>query len=140
MSESFRIELSSSPRLLQVIRAVVSQYGRLLDLGEGEIFRLKTAVDEACANAIRHSYGGDAGQRLILTFTLSEDRLEILLRDFGKKPDPERLRPQKEDPTTPGGLGLPLILNVMDEVAYDLSLEKGCALRMVKYLRGRDGG
>ncbi len=123
MSESFRIELSSSPRLLQVVRAVVSQYGRLLELAEEETFRLKTAVDEACANVIRHSYGGDTGQRIVLTFTLSEDRLEILLRDFGKKP---------------GGLGLPLILHVMDEVAYDLSPEKGSALRMVKYLRGRD--
>jgi serine/threonine-protein kinase RsbW len=139
VSESFRIELSSSPRLLQVVRAVVSQYGRLLALGEDETFRLKTAVDEACANVIRHSYGGDPGQPIVLTFTVSDDRLEILVRDFGTKPDPQRLKPQREDQAKPGGLGLPLILSVMDEVAYDLSPEKGSALRMVKYLRGRDG-
>lgn len=136
MSETFRIELSSSPRLLQVVRAVVAQYGLLLELGEEETYRLKAAVDEACANAIRHSYGGVAGRPIVLTFTLEEDRLEILLRDFGRKPDPDRLASQDLDGSRAGGLGLPLIRHVMDEVHYDLSPETGSALRMVKYLRG----
>ena len=134
VSETFQIELSSSPRLLQVLRAAVGQYGRSLDLGEEETHRLKAAVDEACTNIIRHSYGGAPDQRIVITFTLSEDRLEILLRDFGRKPDPARLEPREPDASRPGGLGLPLIRSVMDEVEFDLSHAEGTALRLVKYL------
>lgn len=139
MSETFQIEFSSSPRLLQVVRAAVGQYGRLLRLGEEETHRLKTAVDEACANIIRHSYGGDPG-RIVITFRLSDERLEILLRDFGRKPDPARLEPKAPEPSRPGGLGLPLIRTVMDEVEYDLSQAEGTTLRLVKYLAARAGG
>lgn len=133
-SETFQIEVSSSPRLLQVVRAAVAQYGRLLELGEEETQRLKTAVDEACANIIRHSYGGDPGQRIVITFNLSDVRLEILLRDFGRKPDPARLEARDPDTSRPGGLGLPLIRSVMDEVEFDLSHDRGTTLRLVKYL------
>ena len=133
-SERFHIELSSSPRLLQVVRAVVGQYGHLLHLGTEETHRLKSAVDEACANIIRHSYGGDPSQRIAITFTLSETRLEILLRDYGKKPDPARLEAKAPDTSRPGGLGLALIRSVMDEVEYDLNQAEGTALRLVKHL------
>jgi serine/threonine-protein kinase RsbW len=133
--ERFHIELSSSPRLLQVVRAVVGQCGHLLHLEAEETHRLKAAVDEACANIIRHSYGGDPTQRIAITFTLSETRLEIVLRDHGRKPDPARLHPKPPDTRHPGGLGLPLIRSVMDEVEYDLDQPEGTALRLVKYLR-----
>ena len=138
-SETFQIEVTSSPRLLQVVRAAVGQYGRLLDFTEEETHRLKAAVDEACANIIRHSYGGEAGQRIVITFILSDARLEILLRDFGRKPDPARLAPREADPSRPGGLGLPLIRSVMDEVEFDLSPERGTILRLVKHLKAKRG-
>ena len=138
-SETFQIELSSSPRLLQVVRAAVGQYGRLLDLSEEEAHRLKAAVNEACANIIRHGYGWDPGQRIVITFTLSDASLEILVRDFGRKPDPMHLEPREADPARPGGLGLPLIRSVMDEVEFDLSQERGTTLRLVKYLGRKPG-
>lgn len=134
MSETFQIEVSSSPRLLQVVRAAVAQYGRLLNLDEQETHRLTAAIDEACANIIRHSYGGDPSQRIVITFTLSDARLEILLRDFGRKPDAGRIQPRETDASRPGGLGLPLIRSVMDEVEFDLSRDRGTVLRLVKYL------
>ncbi len=134
VSETFQIEVSSSPRLLQVVRAAVAQYGRLLHFSEGETHRLKTAVDEACANIIRHSYGGDPGQRIVITFILSDARLEILLRDLGRKPDPARLEPREPDASRPGGLGLALIRSVMDEVEFELHQDRGTTLRLVKYL------
>jgi anti-sigma regulatory factor (Ser/Thr protein kinase) len=135
VKEIFRIEFSSSPRLLRVVRAAVGQVGGLAGLDEDETRRLVTAVDEACANAIRHSYGGDPGQRLILILTLRDDRLDIELRDFGKKPDPARVAPAAADTSRPGGLGLPLIRDVMDEVEFDLSAAQGTILRLAKRLR-----
>ena len=138
-SETFQIEVTSSPRLLQVVRAAVGQYGRLLDFPEEETHRLKTAVDEAITNIIRHSYGGEAGQRIVVTFVLSDAGLEIQLRDFGRKPDPARLKPREADLSRPGGLGLPLIRSVMDEVEFDLSPERGTILRLVKHLGAKRG-
>lgn len=138
VAETFQIEVSSTPRLLQVVRAAVGQYGRLLDLDEAETHRLKMAVDEACANIIRHSYGGEPGHRIVITFTLDPGRLEICLRDFGRKPEPGRLEPREPEPRDPGGLGLHLIRSVMDEVEFDLSAAQGTTLRLVKYL-GRAG-
>ena len=138
-SETFQIEVSSSPRLLQVVRAAVGQYGRLLDFTEEETHGLKAAVGEACANIIRHSYGGDPAQRIIITFILADAGLEILLRDFGRKPDPAHLEPREADAARPGGLGLALIRSVMDEVEFDLSPDRGTILRLVKHLKAKRG-
>jgi serine/threonine-protein kinase RsbW len=137
--EGLEIRLTSDPRWLQVLRAAVGQVGHLAGLDPATVDHLKLAVDEACANIIVHGYGGERGRPIVATLNLYPDRLEVRLRDFGKKVPLESIRPKELDPTRPGGLGVHLIYCCMDEVAYKSADGPGMELRMVKHLRGEAG-
>jgi serine/threonine-protein kinase RsbW len=137
--EGLEIRLTSDPRWLQVLRAAVGQVGHLAGLDPATVDHLKLAVDEACANIIVHGYGGERGRPIVATLNLYPDRLEVRLRDFGKKVPLESIRPKELDPTRPGGLGVHLIYCCMDEVEYKSADGPGMELRMVKHLRGGAG-
>jgi anti-sigma regulatory factor (Ser/Thr protein kinase) len=74
---------------------------------------------------------------------LYDDRIEIVLRDFGNGIDVEKLRKcvekrkrelERSGPVRPGGLGVMLIHSIMDKVHYKTSQNSGTVLRLVKYL------
>lgn len=139
-AETLEIRLTSDPRWLSVLRAAVGQIGHLAGLEPQAVDHLKLAIDEACTNVIRHAYEGRGGQPIVATFSLHPDRLEVRLRDFGKKVSPDSIRPLKPDPSRPGGLGVHLIHECMDEVAYEPADGEGMVLRLVKYLHGSSEG
>ena len=136
-TEHFEIRLTSDPRLLRVLRAAVGEIGFVAGLGSQEVDQLRLAVDEACTNIIRHAYEGRPGLPIIATLSLHPDRLEVRLRDFGRKVSPESIRPKELDPSRPGGLGLHLIHSCMDEVVVEAAEGEGMVLRLVKFLRPR---
>ena len=139
-AETLEIRLTSDPRWLRVLRAAVGQAGYVAGLDPQEVDHLRLAVDEACANIIVHGYGAQPGKLIVATLALHPDRLEVRLRDFGKKVPPESIRPKKPDPSRPGGLGVHLIHACMDEVAYESAEGEGMVLRLVKYLhKGSEG-
>lgn len=135
-AESLEIRLTSDPRWLQVLRAAVGQVGHVAGLDAQAADHLRLAVDEACANIIRHAYEGQRGRPIVATFSLHPDRLEVRLRDFGKKVPPDTIRPLKLDSSRVGGLGVRLMHECMDEVVYEPADGEGMVLRLVKYLRG----
>lgn len=136
-AEGIEIRLTSDPRWLQVLRAAVGQVGHVAGLDPAAVDHLKLAVDEACANIIRHGYGGEAGRPIEARLRLFSDRLEIRLRDFGRKVPPDSIRPHPLDPSRPGGLGVHLMHCCMDEVIYREADGPGMELVMVKRLRWR---
>jgi serine/threonine-protein kinase RsbW len=139
-SESIEIRLTSDPRWLQVLRAAVGQVGHLAGLEPATVDHLKLAVDEACANIIIHGYEGERGKPIVARLLLHPDRLEVCLRDFGKKVAPESIQPKEPDASRPGGLGVHLIYCCVDEVSYRAADGPGMELRLVKYLRQAPGG
>jgi sigma-B regulation protein RsbU (phosphoserine phosphatase) len=77
------------------------------------------AVDEACANIIRHAYGGRTDGDIRLACSVEDDRIEFTLTDRGRAPqDVARLQPRSVEEVRPGGLGMHLIRSVMDEVRF----------------------
>jgi anti-sigma regulatory factor (Ser/Thr protein kinase) len=94
------------------------------------------AVDEACANVIRHAYQGRTDGEIGLSCSAKEDRIEFLLVDQGRSPRPDSLQPRPLEEVRPGGLGTHLIRSVMDEVRYRPS-EQGNELFLAKSLRPR---
>jgi serine/threonine-protein kinase RsbW len=68
-----------------------------------------------------------------------DDRLEIILRDFGKKADVKKIKSRKLDDVKPGGLGVHIIKKSMDIVKYDNSLKNVNQLLLVKYLPDKKG-
>jgi len=76
--------------------------------------RLVLAVDEACANIIRHAYGADREGGIGLVVSRSEDVLSFELTDDAPCIDPGKVRPKPLGECRPGGLGVALIDTVMD--------------------------
>lgn len=77
------------------------------------------AVDEACQNVIRHGYGGECDQRIELVIERDGERLLLRVRDFAPAVDPASIRSRDLDDVRPGGLGVHLIQEVMDEARYE---------------------
>jgi anti-sigma regulatory factor (Ser/Thr protein kinase) len=131
------IRITSHPRFLIIVRAVVRKMCEMAGCEEGEHRRIVLAVDEACANIIQHTYQGDESQTISILCKGEDDKLEIILRDCGPPVNAKCIHPRDLDEIRPGGLGTHFIRSIMDEVDY--CFEPGCGnvLRMVKYLRKR---
>jgi len=76
------------------------------------------AVDEACQNVIRHAYGGECDEEIEIEMHRKEERLVLRLRDHAPPVDPARIRPRDLEDVRPGGLGVHLIQELMDEMRY----------------------
>lgn len=76
--------------------------------------RLVLAVDEACANIIRHGYGEKRRGGIGLRVTRTDDVLSFELSDDAPCVDPSVIRPKPLGECRAGGLGVALIDTVMD--------------------------
>lgn len=77
--------------------------------------RLVLAVDEACANIIRHGYGQSCEGDIELRLARNGTTLAFELRDTAPCADPAALRPKPLGEMRCGGLGIALIDEVMDD-------------------------
>ncbi len=131
------IKLPSDPQLLKIIRSGISHISKICGFSNEESNAVTIAVDEAASNIIKHTYNGAKNELIVVNFRILEDRLEVVLRDFGEKVDPETIKSRDLNEIRPGGLGVHLIKSTMDVVNYDNSFEDGNQLTMVKYFPGK---
>ena len=124
----------------RVAREAVAAVARRLGFSSERVDELKTAVDEACTNAIRHGSNADARMKVIVLLTADETKLDILVKDAGagEAPAGEVVAPdiqaQVEGRNPPGGLGLWLIRQMVDEAYFvDDAESGGNQFRMVIY-------
>lgn len=127
------LEIPSDPASLFVVRALVSKLSERIGFAGKEIDGLVLAVDEACANVIRHAYRNSPEGKIVLTFLVAGDRFEIRIRDFGTPGDPATFQPRSLDDIRPGGLGVHLIRAVADKVEYGAPPGGGMLLTIVKF-------
>ncbi len=94
---------------------------------------LKTAVSEACLNAIEHGNKMDASMKVGIILNVEELNLQVTVQDAGdeigqvKKP---RIEDKIEGKEGPRGWGIFLIESLMDEVKFESTLEGGNLVRM----------
>ncbi len=143
MKESFDIKVPSNPRMMQLVRKTIAQACEMVGFSEREVHAVTLAVDEGCTNIIRHCYQGSETGHIVIRVRLYDDKIEIILRDFGDEIDVEKLRKcvkkmkrklKRSGTVRPGGLGVMLIHSIMDKVHYKTSQDSGTVLRLVKYL------
>lgn len=98
-------------------------------LGDEKIFDLKVAVSEACANAVEHS-GGDYEPLEVCAFIYS-DRIVFEVSDSGDFRVPAaQLRSGRDN----RGLGLPLMVALMDEVCISKTPRGGTKVALSLFL------
>ena len=55
-TNSFRLKLPANSENLDIIRKFIAGIAENMGFSEEEIYQIELAVDEACANVIRHAY------------------------------------------------------------------------------------
>jgi anti-sigma regulatory factor (Ser/Thr protein kinase) len=126
------LTIPSDPRYMKLVRSLVGAAAQVVGFEKPDVNHVCLAVDEACTNIIRHAYGGDHGRKIEVRLVLHPDRLDVNLRDYGRKAEPGEIKPRELDDIRPGGLGVHFIREIMDQVVYDTSPEVGTELRMTK--------
>ena len=124
----------------RVAREAAAAVARRLGFSPEQTQELKTAVDEACTNAILHGSKADARMKVVVVLTADETKLDIVVKDpgAGDAPPDEVIAPdikaQVEGRGPKQGLGLWLIRQMVDE-AYFVEGEEGAGnqFRMVIY-------
>jgi len=131
MQKSF--EFSSDSVKLEDFRNDLKKLLTETGFEEKPINEILLAVQEAVTNIIRHAYKEQGKGKFSVQFEEDEEKVKFSIRDYGKKFDPTK-RPDPDLPRgTPGGLGIYLIKNVMDEVTYDESFTEGNLIHLIKY-------
>jgi serine/threonine-protein kinase RsbW len=97
---------------LAEIRGFVERVATEAELGLERVFDCKVAVSEACANAVEHA--GCESSSLEVLARLDQHSLTFVITDSGlfRPPPPAR------DDFGSRGLGLPLMVTLMDEVSF----------------------
>jgi serine/threonine-protein kinase RsbW len=128
---------SCSLNNLETICDYVTNYAKQAGLNEAETYAVQLAVDEASTNIIEHGYGQECPERIDITCEVLEDGLKIVIYDdavpFNPEsvPDPEMNVSLEE--LKPRGLGIYLIRQMMDEVRYEPTQDRGNTLTMIKH-------
>ena len=130
--EHLILSIPSHPRYLQLVRGVFKKVGAIMNLPATEAENIILAVDEACANVIKHSYKNLPPGKINLYLEILPAKLQVTIEDFGCKSDPARMQPRDIDDIKPGGLGLHIIDCVMDSVHFDCASTTRNQLQLVK--------
>jgi len=131
---TIQLSVPSDPACMTIVRALVDKMAEVAGFDEDQVFRIVLAVDEACTNIIRHQYGGRHDQRIDITADLGSggERFQVVIRDYGDVRDPDQFKGRDLRDVRPGGLGVHIIREVMDEVEYSAAPGGGMQLRLCK--------
>lgn len=132
MADTVRITIPSHPRYLSLVRMVSAKMAEFEGLGETATEEIRLAVDEACANVIKHAYGGAPDKEMTLEFSRDETGFRVTIDDEGIRAHPEMIEGRPLDDVRPGGLGVHLIRKAFDVVSFDRAKPTGNRLLLIR--------
>lgn len=130
----FTLKIPSRTDNLEIIRDFIIGIAKKFGFDDDGISEIELAVDEACANVIKHAYNYDEDKKIDITVETNLSKLTITISDQGRGFDPANLESpeQRLQKHARGGLGIALIKKVMDEVSFELHPGNN-HVKMVKY-------
>ncbi len=135
-ANKFTLHIPSRTDNLEIIRDFVVGIARKFGFENEAISEIELAVDEACANVIKHAYRYDDRKHIDITVETNSRKMTITISDQGRGFDPLSLESAEErlQKHARGGLGIALIKRVMDEVSFNIDPGRRNEVRMVKYI------
>jgi serine/threonine-protein kinase RsbW len=116
----------------------VTQAARSLGFDGFELYKIETAVDEACSNIIEHAYGQENVGDIEVTVIIDEEKITITLADFGEPFNPKFVKEpnlsSKLKERDDHGLGIYMMKQWMDIVKFETQDKKNI-LTLVKLLK-----
>ena len=112
-----------------------ASFAKIGGLVKDRIEDLKTAVSEACLNAMQHGNKGRPDSRVVVTIHLGEKDFKVTVMDEGDGiaviPQSINIRRKVENLEPPNGLGLFLIQQLVDQVEFNKLKNGGHAVKMI---------
>ena len=129
-----RLELISDPIYLSGAREMVGSVAKRLGFDDLQCSKIALAVDEALCNVIRHGYDRRETEKIWLSIwpASDDDRagIRILIEDEAEQVDPEGIKSRDLSEIRPGGLGVYIIREVMDEARFDRRPDSNVGMRL----------
>jgi len=142
---TIELKLPSEQGYEKMAMHVAAELAEMMGFTEGRVEDLRTAVSEACINAMEHGNTFDGDTKVFVVMTAHDDRLAIDVLDEGHSgpPPTEVLAPdleaQFEGRLPPGGMGLFVIKALVDEADFvEPDVGVGNKFRMVIHLQAKD--
>ena len=134
----YKLKIPSETDNLEIIREFVGKVASKVGFSEDELNKIELAVDEACANVIKHAYAREQKNKPIdIAVQIDFQKLTILVTDRGKGLDKSKLKlPDMREYLAEmrvGGLGIYLMKTLMDEVDFEIKPGEKNQVKMVKY-------
>lgn len=151
--EKMHLKIPSNSVHLSMVRKIMADLSEKIGFSEEEVAKIQMAVEEACANIIKHAYNDkksgqlksyparrkeDGNKPIELQMEISGDRFVVTIIDRGKVFDFNSYKPPALEEylamASPQGLGIRVIRTFMDEVNYNHEPGIGNVLRLTKHL------
>jgi anti-sigma regulatory factor (Ser/Thr protein kinase) len=128
MTPDMELALDARAENIAIVRYVLGGLGEAYEVSEEKLSDIRLAVTEACANVVVHAYPKGQEGRMEVVASMEEERLTVLVRDWGCG-----IRPR---PDSPGlGLGLSLIAALAESVQLSHGSEEHTEVQMTFSLR-----
>jgi serine/threonine-protein kinase RsbW len=132
---SIELRLPSRLGFEKVAMDTAASVAHLMGFGSDRIEDLKTAVSEACINAMEHGNKLDEALSVSIILSMDEDSLEVKVLDSGEGPKGHTTRPdidkKMHEEEAARGMGMFLIESLVDEVEWVSSPPRGSYARMI---------
>ena len=131
------IELHGSSDSLEQERRFVERTLHDAGISQEILPLIVLACDEACANVVGHFYENDPKKKYVITISISDKKIIIIIESYGKEIKIKRsenvdLEKHFKNGKT-HGLGKYFMNTLMDEVTYHY-IEKMNVVKLVKYI------
>lgn len=131
------VQLLSDPKYLCGVRELVAAVAGRLGFSAEECGQIKLAVDEALCNIVRHGYQRRKDGQIWISLSpicngQDVTQLRIVIEDEARQVDPGTIKGRDLADIRPGGLGVHIIREIMDEVVYEKREPTGMRLTLVK--------
>jgi serine/threonine-protein kinase RsbW len=118
LNQTVTISFSGLTENIKLARVVIHTFLTFRGVFDKDIFDTELAINEAIANIIQHTYKGDPKSIVMTLNWIEPNELEVLLRDFGPKVDPSKIKSRELDDIRPGGLGVYIIKRIFDVMEF----------------------
>lgn len=125
------------------ITSFVGEAAAAAGMNDDEAFHCRMAVDEACTNIIEHAYGGEDLGAIEITCTIDSGACSIQIVDHGRPFDPNHVPPptfgNNLDEVRPGGIGLHLMRQMMNEVRFEFEGDRNLLTMLKTHVADQEG-
>jgi serine/threonine-protein kinase RsbW len=121
----------------KVALETAASVAKRMGFSDDRIEDLKTAVSEACLNAIEHGNKMDTNTTVGITLTVEKEHLQVAVKDAGKGIDEIKvpsIANKIEGKEETRGWGMFLIKSLVNEVKFETVPEGGNIVKMIIYL------